>query len=180
MWTASFHGLGPGLNKKEKEKWEKTFLSLCFLAVQAKWPTASASCHHAFPIMTDHTLVLWIKITPGSLKLLWLVFYPRNRKKYLRCKMDTKSGVVLGKPDHVVLRLLGLVCDCVEKSLELWARKALAFWKQAGWATPVEYWENRTLRETQTAEPPAQELSWLTGTLSGLALLVQYLAKNLV
>lgn len=46
--------------------------------------------------------------------------------------MDTKSGVVLGKPDHVVLRLLGLVCDCVEKSLELWARKALAFWKQAG------------------------------------------------
>lgn len=46
--------------------------------------------------------------------------------------MDTKSGAVLGKPDHVVLRLLGLVCDCVEKSLELWARKALAFWKQAG------------------------------------------------
>lgn len=94
--------------------------------------------------------------------------------------MDTKSGAVLGKPDHVVLRLLGLVCDWVEKGLELWARKALAFWKPTGWTTPVEYWENRTLRETQTAEPPAQELSWLAGTLSGPALLVQYLAKNLV
>lgn len=46
----------PKLCKKKEVSWGQAFISPCFLAAEAMWPSASHSCHHAVPTMIDCTL----------------------------------------------------------------------------------------------------------------------------
>lgn len=53
------------LNKKER-----SVISLYFLNVGSMSLATSAACHHAFPIMMDHTFTPQAEINPSFLKLL--------------------------------------------------------------------------------------------------------------
>lgn len=63
--------MGPRQNETEKYSWVPVLVALCFLtAVDAMSPTASCSCHHAFPIVMDSPL----KLHKSELFFLTLLF----------------------------------------------------------------------------------------------------------